>query len=41
MEVKWRTDPEPTMVPVAEIEPTIVRMLADQKAKESASPDYS
>jgi prolyl-tRNA synthetase len=37
MEVKWRTDPEPTMVPVAEIEPTIVRMLAEQRAKETAN----
>lgn len=37
MEVKWRTDPEPTMVPVAEIESTIVKMLADRKTEESAN----
>ncbi|HSG72311.1 MAG TPA: proline--tRNA ligase [Planctomycetaceae bacterium] len=37
MEVKWRTDPEPTMVPVAEIESTIVKMLAERKMEESAN----
>ncbi|HUG19697.1 MAG TPA: proline--tRNA ligase [Planctomycetaceae bacterium] len=37
MEVKWRTDPEPTMVPVAEIESTIVNMLAERKTQEAAN----
>jgi prolyl-tRNA synthetase len=36
MEVKWRNEAEPTMIPVSEVEARIVQMLQDRKAAEAA-----
>jgi prolyl-tRNA synthetase len=35
MEVKWRNDEEPTMIPVAEVEQKVIEMLAGRRAEEN------